>query len=118
MPFERESIVPFVFLLLSFIPQSGDTDFFKISEMRQNGKSAILKDIEMRPIPFKSKRGTNEYKRFSFEYIGLISIPFKMTNFPSWRISEILKSFISEPFKVQTKINEIQNIIRGTHNID
>jgi len=37
---------------------------FKISKMRQEGKSVIFKDIEMEP---SERRNTNGYKRFSFE---------------------------------------------------
>jgi len=51
--FERKSFV-LVPLLLSFVPQRiRRYSYFKISEMRQEGKSVIFKDIEMGPMVFE-----------------------------------------------------------------
>jgi len=51
--FEKESFVP---LLLSFVPQRVQRySDFKITEMRQEGKSTILKDIEIGPTTFERK---------------------------------------------------------------
>jgi len=57
MPFERESFV-FVCTSPTFVCASKGSEIsdFKISKMRQEGKSVIFKDIEMGP----AKRGTND----------------------------------------------------------
>jgi len=63
--------------------------------MRQEGKLAILKGIEMRPIYSKENRLYSFVPLLLLNGIGLISISFKMANFPFWRIFEILKKSVS-----------------------
>jgi len=69
--FERESLVSICTSYFRlYLKELGDTTFFKISEMRQEGKSTILKDIEMRPTIFERESFVSVYTSFIFVFIS------------------------------------------------
>ena len=93
---KENRLYPFVPLLVLFVTQRvWRYSDFKISKMRQEGKSALSEPFEMQTKVKEVQMNTNDSLSNA---VGHISISFKMANFPSWCLSEILKSLYLRTF--------------------
>jgi len=101
MPFEKESFVS-IYTSPTFVCTSKGSKIQRISIFAQPLYSELSQFS-------KYRNGTNDIRKrivCTSPFAGPISISLKMTDFPFWRIFEILKSLIS--FEAQTKVGEVQ----------